>query len=214
MVRSKKIYRPHRGTLTCLIFFVFFSTHLFSFQEINEGNTKDQNAPPQKIASPSVEYHLTVKTTLGDDRVVKGNVTLSVPEDLTVTHQRDGISYTKRILLTDIRGINFLKWESKFVRKNKEGEIYQFEPSDFRIILKDGSSLLTTTPNFPFFNSFTIQNANGKVTLFSLWMDLLRNDGTWYTGLPAPGLRFSSRCHNEAVKEIEFFDNTPGKIKE
>ena len=49
-----------------------------------------------------------------------------------------------------------------------------------------------------------LENKNGKVALFTFWVDLKRPDGKWHTGLSGPESGVRVMCHPEVVRRIDF----------
>lgn len=163
---------------------------------------KSESAPAEK--EKEREFAIESRMTLGDGRSLRGIVRFKGAETLVLTHESEGIKYEKRIGMMEIAHIEITKWKGKFIKENRSGMIYEFNPEEYRIRLRDGTELRRSGDFFPFFRQFRTENKNGNVTLFSYWVDLKKPDGTWHTGIGGPdtGLRVVS--HPDTVRKIEF----------
>ena len=170
--------------------------------------TNNGAAKPARPAQPQEKlekFSLPASVILGDGRAVRGRVHFNAPAKVVVTHTRDGIQYRKTIRVRDLRSIEVTQWKGEPLRKNRKGEwVYRFAPRLSTLTLENGLVLKENARLLPYFERFTVRNSNGEVTLFAFWMDLLRADGSWFTGITGPtnGLRRSG--HKDVVQRIEF----------
>lgn len=166
----------------------------------------EENAPKseKQPETPNRQYSLSAKMTLGDGKTVRGQIRLAAPERMQLTHESGGVRYERQISPDEISSLEILRWKHKFIRENKSGLVYEFIPDEVRIRLKDGGEIKRTGPIFPFLRQFVLENKNGKVTLFTFWVDLKRPDGKWHTGLTGPESGVRVICHPEAVRRIDF----------
>ena len=141
---------------------------------------------------------------LGNGREVTGSTELRTPETLVVRHTRDGILYEKTISIRDIASIELKRWEGRLVAQRSEGDLYRFSVRDYQIEMRDGFQMTVQGNFLPFLEQVVLENANGSVTLFSYWLDLLRQDGTWFTGLSGPVAGTRVVCHEDVIKKILF----------
>jgi hypothetical protein len=179
-------------------------------QRRREQPAPEKEAPRQssekseKNEPPSRQYSLSAKMTLGSGKTVRGQVRLSAPEEMQLNHESGGVRYSARISPDQISSVEILKWKHRFVRENKAGLVYEFIPDEVRIRLKDGGEMRQSGPIFPFLKQFNLENKNGKVTLFTFWVDLKKPDGSWHTGLTGPESGIRVICHPEVVRRIDF----------
>ncbi|MBR31497.1 MAG: hypothetical protein CMN77_09275 [Spirochaetaceae bacterium] len=160
---------------------------------------------PDKDGPEMREYAATAEITLGDDRVVSGKSKFTAPESFIFQHNRDGVQYEKTIRARDVRALHFQKWEPVKVGENKQGDVYRFEVTSFRIELKDGYKLQVNNGLPSFWQSFYLENDNGRVRFFTYWMDLYKKeDGSWYTGMEGPATGVRSFPHKDVIRKIEF----------
>lgn len=170
---------------------------------------KKQKAPTAKrIPSPKatkvLSYTTKVKVQLGDGRHVSGRIRLKVPPTLRLEHSKNDIDYYKDIRMEDVTALEIKAWQSKYIRRRPVGEIYHFEVARYIIHLENGQSLLHIGALFPFLQSFTVQNANGNVRLYAYWVDLLKKDKTWHTGMKGPVSGERVLAHKDVVHKIFF----------
>ncbi|MDH5656018.1 MAG: hypothetical protein OEZ34_08935 [Spirochaetia bacterium] len=169
----------------------------------------DANASDVKAAKSNLKTHsFPIEAALGDGRTISGKFQFQAPDKLTIRHTKNGIDYTKEIKVSEFSEIEFLKWKSSHVKKSKEGEVYRFNVTAISLKLTDGKSFILEKDMFPFFDRLVIENSNGMVSLFSFWIDLLRPDGTWYTGMSGPVSGNRVVCHKDVIKKITFNHET------
>ncbi len=165
---------------------------------------RESSEKSEKNETPARQYSLSAKLTLGSGKTVRGQVRISAPEKMQLSHETGGVRYSAQISPDDISSVEVLKWKHKFVRENKSGLVYEFIPDEVRIRLKDGGEMKQTGPIFPFLKQFSVENKNGKVTLFTFWLDLKKPDGSWHTGLTGPESGVRVMCHPDVVRRIDF----------
>lgn len=160
---------------------------------------------PQKDGPEMRDYSARAEITLGDDRTVSGKSKFTAPETFIFQHNREGVQYEKTIHAKDVRALHFQKWEPVKVGENKQGDIYRFQVSSFRIELKDGYTMQVNNGLPSFWQSFFLENDNGRVRFFTYWMDLYkREDGSWFTGMEGPASGVRSFPHKDVIQKIEF----------
>jgi hypothetical protein len=151
------------------------------------------------------EYSARAEITLGDGRTISGKSKFTSPESFIFQHSRDGVQYEKTIKARDVRALHFQKWEPVKVGENKQGDVFRFVVSSFRLELEDGYTMQVNNGLPAFWQSFYVENDNGRVRFFTYWMDLLKkDDGKWYTGMEGPASGPRSFCHSDVIKKIEF----------
>lgn len=164
--------------------------------------------PQEKQQEKTVEFKREIKATLGDGRIVKGSAVLAGPEIIKVKHTRSGITYDRDLRPSDIASIEVKRWKAHHLRDNKEGRVYEFRPVEFIVQTKDGGALQISADQLAFLRQIKMENENGKVTLYYIWVDLLRENGTWHTGLTGAPEKIRNSCHADTVKRLEI---TPEK---
>lgn len=185
----------------------FFYTAILLFGTVFalQAQAKDQDQDqPSKKAPAEVQFTLDVKVLLGDGRSVLGKLLFQAPEKIVVRHMRDGIAYEKPVKILDLRSVEFGQWKGSPVKKNSQGQVFQFDVSRFVMVLRDETVLEKMGDVFPFFRNLVLENKYGQVKLFSYWLDLQRKAGGWHTGLSGPSNGYRVVSHKDVVKKIEF----------
>ncbi len=125
-----------------------------------------------------------------------------------MVHKSDDIEYRKTVRVRDLRSIEITQWKGEPQRRNQKGEwIYKFAPIESTLTLAGGVVLKENARLLPYFETMTLRNANGEVTLFSFWIDLLHANGTWYTGITGPSNGLRRTGHKDVIHRIEFGDS-------
>ena len=174
-------------------------------QSVPNQNTrqKPKSTPREKLET----FVLKANIILGDGRTVRGRVTFRAPEKIVITHKRDDIEYRKTIRIRDLRSMEITQWKGEPLRKNRKGQwIYRFSPRQSTLTLAGDLVLKENARLLPYFEKLTVRNSNGQVTLFSYWIDLLKSDGSWHTGITGPVNGLRRQGHKDVVQRIEFGD--------
>lgn len=141
-----------------------------------------------------------IKIRLCDNREVKG-LWESDKEEISFSHNKEGIIYSKKIKFSEVSAIKIVTWEGKFIKRKSDGKLFKMLPKKVEIIsgttrfMKEG--LLE-------FAEFSIQNENGSAKLYTYWMDSLSDTGKWYSNLPAFSGAERKECHADVVREVFF----------
>lgn len=191
-----------------LLFFIF----VFSIQSVE---------PPEEPTLPTVELAdksntskkeskksktkkiqaVTVK--LCDGRQVTGNIEYE-QDEIFFQHNKDGIKYDKRMQVTEIKQIKIFSWESKKGKKAKDGFTYQFNPSKVQITNLNSENFIIKGLSDTEFQNLNLTNQNGIAKLFTFWVDLQYDNGTWYSKLPLMSGTEREECHSDVVRTIQF----------
>ncbi|MCB1173330.1 MAG: hypothetical protein KDK39_07195 [Leptospiraceae bacterium] len=178
--------------------------------QANPDKTPAKESAANSKQSQSKAWLIELLLTLGDGRQLKGELPVEAPEKFKLNHVKDGIQYQKEVHLADIERIEIERWSGSLVSSKKQGQLYEFRPSRIMVQLRGGYTLEALGDAFAFLGSFPVYNQNGRVQLFSFWLDLQKADGSWYTGMSGP---HSSRKipHKDVVRVLEFKSVKPGK---
>ncbi|WCL49885.1 hypothetical protein [Leptospira sp. GIMC2001] len=165
----------------------------------------DSRGEPEQANKDSEPKKRDIRVTLCDGRKVSGKWNEKETE-IHFTHIRDGIRYKKSIKTTEIQTVRLISWNAEPNKQEKEGMSYKMVPSKVWIQLKSGEKFdkdkgLEGTE----YSIVTVENKNGSATLYTLWMDLLYKDGSWYSKLEKldPKLERTD-CHPDVIREIQF----------
>ncbi len=211
-------FRRSVGAL-CLLLALLTPAHVSSEDapdapEPRAPKTQERPAPARTSKSnqaTTVAYRREARVVLGDGRTVRGFVVFRAPKQLAFEHTRSGVRYTKRFPIEEMESVRIRQWQSVFVRRNKQGEVFRFEPLEFEVRLKSGATLSRSGSFLPFLQQFGLVNDDGRVQLFAFWMDLRRADGTWFTGMQGSK---RAEAHKDVVRMIEFVQPKPKEEEE
>ncbi|GIX40997.1 MAG: hypothetical protein KatS3mg129_0730 [Leptospiraceae bacterium] len=178
-----------------LLLFIFFTFGLPLYTK----ETSEQSKSKFKSLKIPVEINLC------DNRVLKGKLELSIPEKIIITHEVNGLEFTKEIKIEDINTIILNGWSPELIEiKKDKGKIYRFNVTNYTITTEDALELKVKNKLPDFLEKFVFSNKYGIVILYTYWIDLLRKDNTWYTGLNGPENGERTFCYKDVVKKIIF----------
>lgn len=168
-------------------------------------------ANPQEKEKPQ---NFKAEITLCDGRVIKGFIEIQLPENIVILHEVNGLEFSKELEMEEIYSITFLAWSPELVEnKPNKGKIYKFSVSRYSIELKDSLELKVIKKIPDFIEKFSFKNKMGRVTLYTYWIDLLKPDNSWYTGLNGPENGERIFCYKDVVKKITFKERESPKKK-
>lgn len=170
----------------------------------NKLNSQQTPLKKNTASKTQIDFRKQAQVLLGDGRSLSGSIKLRVPPQIRIEHSKGGINYYKDIQMEDVDSIEFKAWEGKYLKRKKQGEVYRFEVSRYVIHLNSGQSLIHRGELLPFLQDFNLSNENGKVQLYSYWLDLYKKEKTWHTGLQGALGKERLLCHNAVVKKISF----------
>lgn len=210
-----------------LILFVFFHAHLYSQKspklptdpKMPEIPKEERDSRGDKKSSSDTENNLEKESTaskgnnrellviLCDGRKVKGKWEQKENE-INITHIKDGIKYQKKIQASNMLSLKVLSWKANLFKEEKEGTSYKMIPSQVRIETRTGEIFdkdmgLDGTE----YSILKLENENGYATIYSLWMDFLSKDGSWYTKLEkiSPD-KERKDCFKDVLLEVKFLN--------
>lgn len=144
---------------------------------------------------------------LCDGRILSGTIQINPPEKIIIIHEVNGLEFTKELNIEDIQSISLIGWNPELIEVKKDkGKIYKFVVSHY-IIQTPDLELKVKKPLPEFLEKFTFKNKLGMVILYTYWIDLLKQDNTWFTGLSGPEQGERNFCYKDVVKKI-IFKNT------
>ncbi len=150
---------------------------------------------------------INILARLCDGREVNGRTEIT-RDELIFQHEREGIKYTKKVLVQNIKQIYIINFSSKSLKKNKDGTTYQFDPGEVEITFKDNDTIKIFGLSTPDFHRIELQNNNGTTILYSYWIDLQFDNGKWYSKLPIYKGNHRDDCHNDVVRMLRFDSNS------
>ena len=170
-------------------------------------NEERDNRGDKKTEEAKSKQTRDVLVILCDGRKVKGKWEEKEAE-LNITHIKDGIKYQKKIMSANMLSVKVLSWKAILFKEEKDGTSYKMVPSNVRIETRSGESYekdmgLDGTE----YSILKVENDNGITTIYSLWMDFLAKDGTWFTKLEkiSPD-KERKDCFKEVMVELKFLN--------
>lgn len=167
-----------------------------------EKTSRTADTAPARAEAPV--RALPVVLTLGDGRTVKGTARLAFPESISVRHVMEGVLYQKTIHVDQVQSIEIKRWKGRMVRERQDGQIFQFDGNRLELVLTSGQTLTLDGETLPFLAQFDLENRHGRVRMFTFWLDFLRQDGNWYTGMEGPSTGTRVVCHKDVVRKLTF----------
>jgi len=165
-------------------------------------DAKNQTTKKEKSVKITAEIHLC------DNRVLQGKIELFPPEKIVLIHEVNNLQFSKELKIDDIVSITFYGWMPELIETKKDkGKIYKFNVSNYVVETDDSLSLKVKKGLPTFLEKFNFNNKYGTVILYTYWIDLLKKDNTWYTGLNGPENGERSICYKDVVKKIIFKKN-------
>jgi small nuclear ribonucleoprotein (snRNP)-like protein len=170
-------------------------------------NEERDNRGDKKSEEAKSKQSRDVLVILCDGRKVKGKWE-EKDSELNITHIKDGIKYQKKIMSANMLSVKVLSWKAILFKEEKDGTSYKMVPSNVRIETRSGESYekdmgLDGTE----YSILKVENDNGITTIYSLWMDFLAKDGTWFTKLEkiSPD-KERKDCFKEVLVELKFLN--------
>lgn len=168
-------------------------------------NDAEAHDSEQKKSEPGLNQRaFAAEVGLCDGRTLKGKVKMEMPDSISFVHVVDGLEFQKRVRPSEIRSIEFERWAPSEMEQRKNGRIFRFEVTRFRVELANQAILTIEKPLPSYLGHLTFSNKNGSVLLYSYWVDLLKGDNTWFTGIQGPAAGERSFCHKDVIKKLTF----------
>ena len=169
----------------------------------NSENGKNSDQDSTDINSANRE----LLVTLCDGRKVKGKWEQKEKE-INLTHIKEGIKYQKKIQASNMLSVKILTWKAVIFKEEKDGTAYKMIPSQVRLETRTGETYdkdmgLDGTE----YSILKLENENGHATIYSLWMDFLSKDGSWYTKLDKiTADKERKDCFKDVMVEMKFLN--------
>lgn len=165
-------------------------------------------ADKKEISKKDSKKEKNLKSTsiiakLCDGRQVAGNIEYE-KEELFFQHTKEGIKYDKKLRITDIKQIKIQSWELKKGKKVKDGTAYQAFPAKVLITNSSGENFLVKGLQDTEFLNLNVSNQNGVAKLYTYWLDLLYDNGSWYSKLSTISGQEREDCYPDVIRTIQF----------
>jgi len=147
--------------------------------------------------------HLKVRLHLGNKETITGFV--NIPEQFNFDHVRAKISYKKTIYSSDIRSLVIEKYRSRKISTNGSSALYEFEPSNVRLELKNGQ-IYFLEQIFKDLRKIPIISQEGTTVLFCFFADSFDSQKGWSEVSLKEFRAHMMVPHPQAVVKIEYFE--------
>ncbi|NUM40838.1 MAG: hypothetical protein HUU45_04310, partial [Leptospiraceae bacterium] len=137
-----------------------------SLPNLTDSNDRDARGEKRKVEKE-------VKILLCDNREIKGKWEYE-KDEIHFSHNKNGISYNKKLKLSEITKVRILTWEGKFLKKKNEEKLYKFLPRRVEIYTNNA---VFQKEGLSEFLEFSIQNENGSTKLYTYWIDAFSDSG-------------------------------------
>ena len=164
-------------------------------------DTPKDPIPPVVESVDKKDPSISVK--LCDGRFVEGNIDYE-KEEIFFHHIKEGIKYEKKLKVTDIKQIKIQSWELRKGKKIKDGTAYQVYPQKIQITTTAGENFSVKGLQDTEFLNLNVANQNGIAKLYTYWLDLLYDNGSWYSKLSSVSGQEREDCHSDVIRVIQF----------
>ncbi len=161
-----------------------------------EPKVAGNESPVGKKKSPqtqNIPVHVSLKLGSGDE--IQG--TIAMPENITFSHQKNGLTYSKTIRPTQLKKIRINEYRSR----RGSGNFWEFEPETTTLITQDDRDF-TITGIFPFLRKIVIDTPDGTTTVFTFFADSWDDKTGWSEVASKDRHYHRKNPHPQAVKEI------------
>jgi hypothetical protein len=169
-----------------------------------EGATKPTRNKKTTTAVKSVPLaNMRLRIHLGDKSILIAEAAL--PATYSFTHKKGNIQYNQTIRAEDIRELMVESYRARKIAAEKDGEVFEFEPAQVRIELKDGQ-VFKLQYLFKELRKIRAKNADGNFSVFAFFADTYKQKSGWQE---RPGDSFTTvtrRGHPAAFAKLEYFE--------
>jgi len=142
-----------------------------------------------------------VRATLGSQDTLVG--TISAHKSITFRHYKNGLFFTKKIGPAEIKKIRVTRYSYKLIKRTKRGKLYQFEPAEINLVLKNGRSY-RLSKIFSFLRKFRIETIDGSTWLYTFFADTYDKKKGWDEVASKSFHYHRTKPHPKAAVEIVF----------
>ena len=187
------------------LFLLFLNLNIFSVEPpIEPTPPVIQNQQVEQVnTNKKGKRTVSLVLKLCDGREIIGKTEFT-KDEIVFRHERDGINYTKKILLSNIKQIFIKNFSPKLQKKSSNGTTFQFDPGEIEITSHNDE--IYKIFGFPGteFQKISLNNNNGSTTLYTYWIDLQYDNGKWFSKLPTFKNQNREECHPDVVRTIKF----------
>lgn len=159
-----------------------------------------KNTPPAKAVPVS---NLRLRIHLGDKSILLAEATL--PATYSFTHKKGQVQYNQTVRIEDVRELVIENYRARKVSSGKDGDVFEFEPAQVRIELKDGQSFRLQYL-FKELRKIRARNADGSFSVFAFFADTYKTRSGWQERAGEDFLMQTRRTHPAAYTKLEYFE--------
>ncbi len=170
------------------------------------GNTHRKQRKAENVPQSQVR----LKIHLGDKSMLMAEA--QMPAIYSFTHKKGQLQYQQTIRVEDIRELLIENYRARKISSAKEGEVYEFEPANVRIELKDGQ-VFKLPYLFKEMRKLKARNTDGAFSVFAFFADTYKPRSGWQERpassgqAPVAGLPYHTRQpHPAAFTRLEYFE--------
>lgn len=163
--------------------------------------------PGRKKAKPGAAKvalaRMKLRIQMGDKTTLLAEV--EIPESYSFTHKKGNVQYNQTVSAEQIREILIENYRGRKTAVAKEGEVFEFEPYQVRIELKDGQ-VYKLQYLFKELRKIKAKNADGNFAIFAFFADTYRSKSGWQERTDEDFKLLTRRAHPGAYTKLEYFE--------
>lgn len=152
-----------------------------------------------KVASARMKLRIQ----MGDKSTLVAEV--EIPESYSFTHKKGNVQYNQTITAESIREIQVENYRGRKTASAKDGEVFEFEPYQVRIELKDGQ-VYKLQYLFKELRKIKAKNADGNFAVFAFFADTYKAKSGWQERPDEDFKLLTRRAHPGAYTKLEYFE--------
>jgi|GEM_PF-5889689 len=176
-----------------------------------EGPVKGNASRKHRKTENVPQSQVRLKIHLGDKSMLMAEA--QIPATYSFTHKKGQLQYQQTIRVEDIRELVIENYRARKISSVKDGEVYEFEPANVRIELKDGQ-VFKLPYLFKEMRKLRARNTDGAFSVFAFFADTYKPRSGWQERpsagsgqAPATGQpHYTRQSHPAAFTRLEYFE--------
>lgn len=160
-----------------------------------------------KTVAAAPQMNVRLRIHMGDKSILIAEAL--IPAAYSFAHKKGHVQYNQTIRAEEIRELVIENYRARKISSAKDGEVYEFEPANVRIELKDGQSFKLPYL-FKDVRKIKAKNADGFFSVFAFFADTYKPRVGWQerAGEAAGGSMdlMTRRPHPGAYVKLEYFE--------
>jgi hypothetical protein len=146
---------------------------------------------------------MKLRIQMGDKSTLLAEV--EIPESYSFTHKKGNVQYNQTISAEQIREIQIENYRGRKTAAAKEGDVFEFEPYQVRIELKDGQ-VYKLQYLFKDLRKIKAKNADGNFAVFAFFADTYKIKSGWLERPDEDFKLLTRRAHPGVYTKLEYFE--------